>query len=1158
MDEILTICFVFFGAPALTTILYPINRQEQWPDCYEGYEGYEDDEGVESRCCRGIAGIYCKGEGKKTDDPPASVPVTCEAPVLRNTKASLLNSTVTGEWVPVPDEGGLPPSSAFSYTVGMQVAYECVQGYRSDHPITAVCTKEGIFEYDEKDECVPISCPSSDTHNQPHRRQTGHSYHVGDVVTFSCAEGTLNGPSDITCEPSGMWSSDPTDITCTAISCDAIDLNATRGRRQSLQQIAPLSSEGGLWTLTAAAWREAPVSDEASEEDKAITDAGVLRQFMQLKLEGYNEQCKGAGMDLVLFRDAIEHCCRIHRVISLPKGNALLVGVGGSRRHSMTRLASFIWESDFFEIEISKKYRHMEFQEDLKKLYHTAGVKGKATTFLFSDTEIVTELFIEDVNNLLGSGEVTSLFVADELSAVRAELEKPAKQRCLMAEPLYDFLLSRVRENLHVVICISLPPSSAFIYTVGMQVAYECVQGYRSDHPITAVCTKEGIFEYDEKDECVPISCPSSDTHNQPHRRQTGHSYHVGDVVTFSCAEGTLNGPSDITCEPSGMWSSDPTDITCTAISCDAIDLNATRGRRQSLQQIAPLSSEGGLWTLTAAAWREAPVSDEASEEDKAVQIIMKGPLHNDFGINQVTLVGSGRPPLMLVSGVTDQDGGPIFASFSPPLSSEGGLFWTLTAAAWREAPVSDEASEEDKAVQIIMKGPLHNDFGINQVSSGASAGVDSLSYMAAMAGSEDKAALTSLSAVTKRRLRLINQQYAKFDQHVVLGERWNVLKKAVSLYGTEEARSEALYEHAADTIEALTAVSERTGSTLATLSAKLQQATDMQKAAPPFKDLRLDYDAISSFGEVFAVTDNDKAMHATSSWSNGTIATATSSSGEQAHTPMAAVDGKQETYSASAGLPSAAPLPAPVDLTIDLSQPRRLSEALDYAAVDYAVVEGRTDRQVDLRRRLRECARRQGLNVSLRCRQLVRTKLGLDNEEASRLLQQAGQDKSVSRIPSPTPPHEDTQEADKSPHVSPAAVRTRGVSRWRVFHNLYTHKELSGDGAGEGVWEQAPEDTDAGQGDGAGQDRHVDGQVTDESIVVEEEPVNADDDDLEEPSEAPAADQGDHSPSGPPINGPEQDQEAVSPQDEAADEQPDTAGKAETAIEADGGAVGD
>ena len=117
---------------------------------------------------------------------------------------------------------------------------------------------------------------------------------------------------------------------------------------------------------------------------------------------------------------------------------------------------------------------------------------------------------------------------------------------------------------------------------------------------------------------------------------------------------------------------------------------------------------------------------------------------------------------------------------------------------------------------------------------------------MAAMARSEDES--MSLSAVTKRTLRLINHQCAMFDQHVVqeeanearqvlgkcvlvevdetgiricvcvcLGECRSVLKKSVSLYRAQGARSKDLYEHAADTIEALTAVSERTGSALAT-----------------------------------------------------------------------------------------------------------------------------------------------------------------------------------------------------------------------------------------------------------------------------------------------------------------------------------------------------
>ncbi|KAK9398328.1 dynein heavy chain 2 axonemal [Crotalus adamanteus] len=188
-----------------------------------------------------------------------------------------------------------------------------------------------------------------------------------------------------------------------------------------------------------------------------MVDMGVLKAEMERALGEYNRTPGLVPMRLVLFRDAIEHITRIVRVISQPRGNMLLVGIGGSGRQSLARLASSICEYYTFQIEVSRQYRKQEFREDIKKLYRQTGVDLKPTTFLFVDTQIADECFLEDINNVLSSGEVPNLYKSDEFEEIQTHIIEAARAEGIQEsqDSLFAYLIERVRNNLHVVLCLS-------------------------------------------------------------------------------------------------------------------------------------------------------------------------------------------------------------------------------------------------------------------------------------------------------------------------------------------------------------------------------------------------------------------------------------------------------------------------------------------------------------------------------------------------------------------------------------------------------------------------------------------------------------------------------------------------------------------------------
>ncbi|CAD1473088.1 unnamed protein product [Heterotrigona itama] len=209
----------------------------------------------------------------------------------------------------------------------------------------------------------------------------------------------------------------------------------------------------------------------------------VVIAKVRQNMDQFNEYIRGMSMDLVFFHDALVHLIRISRILGVSRSNAMLVGVGGSGKQSLTRLASFIAGFSFYQITLtrakvyhnifiaislstlSRTYSVGSLLEDLRKVYHTAGVGSKGQTFIFTDNEIKEESFLEYINNILSVGEIANLFPADELDEILTTVTPMMKsddpKRPPTPDNLYDYFLTRARDQLHMVLCFS-PVSEKF------------------------------------------------------------------------------------------------------------------------------------------------------------------------------------------------------------------------------------------------------------------------------------------------------------------------------------------------------------------------------------------------------------------------------------------------------------------------------------------------------------------------------------------------------------------------------------------------------------------------------------------------------------------------------------------------------------------------
>ncbi len=202
---------------------------------------------------------------------------------------------------------------------------------------------------------------------------------------------------------------------------------------------------------------------DLKNEDRFYKEVDNIEEFRKVTeslLVKYNSVSR-KPMDLVLFDFALEHLCRISRVLKQPESHALLVGVGGSGRQSLSRLAAHIAGCHFHEVEMAKDDGLNQWRDSLKTiLKKTAQTLSHHVLFLY-DSQLSDDKFCEDINNLLLSGEVPNLYSVDERQEI-VELMRSLEKQLDKSQhtdgsgpALFALFVRRVKEFMHVIIAMS-------------------------------------------------------------------------------------------------------------------------------------------------------------------------------------------------------------------------------------------------------------------------------------------------------------------------------------------------------------------------------------------------------------------------------------------------------------------------------------------------------------------------------------------------------------------------------------------------------------------------------------------------------------------------------------------------------------------------------
>eukprot|EP00727_Mastigamoeba_balamuthi_P002571 m51a1_g12310 putative dynein heavy chain family protein (4480) ;mRNA; f:383974-398640 len=279
-------------------------------------------------------------------------------------------------------------------------------------------------------------------------------------IVMAPAGPTMSKPKDLM----RLWFAEAARVLGDRLTCDE-DRTILRGILESAVE----KHFGAPWiALGGYVGTGSPRFPLYHEPGKECVDYDALVETVRSQLIDYNAGLRPGQpqLDLFVFLEAAEHVARIQRAFRSPRGHIVMLGVSGSGRQSLARLAAQVAEVQLVEpsVATARHYGVSEWNDDAKRAVQTAGLQLRPVALLIrGDTLFSRAPFsAADVSDIMHDANMPTLFGKEDRQAINQAMRALESRESLAHLPADTVelmfatrFLANVRTNLHIVLSLS-------------------------------------------------------------------------------------------------------------------------------------------------------------------------------------------------------------------------------------------------------------------------------------------------------------------------------------------------------------------------------------------------------------------------------------------------------------------------------------------------------------------------------------------------------------------------------------------------------------------------------------------------------------------------------------------------------------------------------